>query len=164
MCAHAQRTELEASVLSGTSIRATAKLFNVSWSALQRHLQHLPAAVAKSAEEEALHIEACGKLPARIEELIAQIRHILKAARKKQDFNAALGAIRANLSCLEMLGKISGELRPSGAGEFVPGTVANARVQINLPSSPQKDPERLNRLLREIYNLADPLNKPDHIM
>jgi hypothetical protein len=99
MCTHPQRTELEASVLSGTSIRATAKLFNVSWSALQRHLQHLPAAVAKSAEEEAQQIAACGKLPARIEELIAQIRAILKDARKKQDLNAALGAIRANLSC-----------------------------------------------------------------
>ena len=50
--------------------------------------------------------KASAKPPARIEKLIA--------------------AIRTRLSCLETIGKLSGELRPAGmnAGQFVPGKVA----------------------------------------
>jgi len=162
ICAHPQRVEIESSVLGGKSIRSAAKAVGISWSALQRHLKHLPEAIAKSAENDALQLEACGKLPSRIEELILQTRQILRSAKKKRDFHACLAAIRTNLSCLEMLGKISGELRPGGAGEFVPGTVSGAvaQVNVNLPAPPQKDPERLVRLIKEIYHLSDSKPQP----
>jgi hypothetical protein len=156
ICAHPQRIDIESSVLGGISIRSAARAAGISWSALQRHLKHLPAAIAKSVEGEALQLAACGKLPARIEELIAQTRQILKSAKKKNDFHAALAAIRANLSCLEMLGKISGELRP-GAGEFVPANVAAVQVNV-VPATPEeeKDPQRLVRLMCEVYSLPYP--------
>lgn len=166
ICAHPQRVEIESSVLGGKSIRSAAKAAGISWSALQRHLKHLPAAIAKSAEIEALHLEACGRLPSRIEELIAQTRQILKSAKKKNDFNAALAAIRANLSCLEMLGKISGELGPRGPGEFIPGVSAGAvaQVNVNLPAPVEKDPEKLYQLIRQIYGLNISKAQPPKVM
>jgi hypothetical protein len=156
ICSLPQRIEIETVVLGGTSIRSAAKVAGVSGSALQRHFKHLPAAIAKSVAGETLQIQACGKLPARIEELIAQTRHVLESAKKKSDFHAALAAIRANLSCLEMLGKISGELRPGGAGEFVPGTAAAAAsVTVNMPA-PKKEKTwaDVEDLMRQIYNLG----------
>jgi hypothetical protein len=167
ICQHPQRVEIEASVLSGVSIRSAAKAAGASPFALQRHLQHVASIVAKAVKDEGRQVDASRKLPARIEELIADVRAITKAAKKKHDWNAALAGIRANLSCLEMLGKISGELKPGGLGEFVPGNAtagAAASVTVNLPAAPAKRPEEFLQLIRQFYGLPPKPTKPEPIM
>lgn len=154
ICAHPQRVEMESAVLGGKSIRSAAKAAGICWSALQRHLKHLPVAIARAAETEALQIEACGKLPARIEELIAQTRQILKSAKKKNDFAAALAAIRANLSCLEMLGKISGELGPRA--EVIVATQVNTGEPGEPAVSKEEKRDRFLAKWAECYGITWP--------
>jgi hypothetical protein len=70
---------------------------------------------------------------------------------------------------LELLGRLSGELRSIGAGEVVPGTTGAAAaaasvssVTLNMPTgsvnvptaAAAKDPRELMKLLRHFYNLA----------
>lgn len=93
-----------------------------------------------------------------MEKLIAEAEAITMTALRKKDFSAALAAIRMRLACLEMIGKLSGELRPGGAGEFVPGNAAAAAsVTVNLPT-PAPAKRSLYELIREIYHLGP---KPD---
>lgn len=109
-----------------------------AWS-LVRRFKHIPEIIAKVSTREPVKSTATGKLPARVEQLIAEAEAIAKSARGKEDWSAALAAIRTCLSCLEMIGKLSSELKPVGAGEFVRGVSvgAVAQVSVNLPVPPR---------------------------
>lgn len=67
--------------------------------------------------------------------------------------------VNTRLACLEMIGKLSGELR-SGAAEIIPAVAgaaaaAQASVTVNLPPPPApKNWNDLDGLLRQIYNLG----------
>jgi len=158
VCAHPQRVSLEAAVLAGSSIRATAKTAEgVSPYALRRHLQHVASVVAQRLEAKETQTQAASSLKGRVEEIIGDMRRVAKAAEKANNFAAALAGLRSQLQCLELLGKLTGELR-GGAGEIVPGTVAasaSATVAVTLPVAPGRDPQTLVRLLKQIYNLTD---------
>ena len=55
---------------------------------------------------------------------------------------------------LELLGRLSGEIRGIGAGEIVAGTsAAQASVTVNLPATAPKDAAHFVQLLREVYGL-----------
>jgi hypothetical protein len=171
ICHHPERIAIEGSTMAGTSIRSTAKSFGVSSFALQRHLQHVAAVVAKRAQSEEIQTEAAGSLRGRIEQIIVDSRRIMKAAEKKNQFSAALQGVRTQLSCLEVIGKLTGELQ-QGAGEIVPGvagsaSAAAASVTVNLPAPPARNPADLVKLLKEIYNLGTtdhPQQKPEPIV
>jgi hypothetical protein len=162
ICRREDRTAIEESHVAGMSLRAIAKAHpgTTAWS-LRRHFQHVPAIIEK---QQTLQVRqerndrATAKLPTRVEQLLAELERITLNANRRRDYTAALNAIRARLACLEMLGKISGELR-AGAGEFVPGTA----VQVNIaPAAPaeEKDPQRLVRRMCEIYGLPFPRETP----
>lgn len=161
VCGLPKRVEIETSVLSGSSsIRSSAKAAGISWSCLQRHMQHLPAAVAKTAKAKARETADSGRLLDRIEQLLAEAGTIVAAAKKRKEFMQALAGIRESRYLLELIGRINGELRNVpriGEGELVPGTVgaaAAASVTVNLsPNAKVKDPARFVALLRQIYNL-----------
>lgn len=160
ICKHAERAAIEQAHVEGASLRVIASRFagTSPWS-LARHFKHIPAIIAKVAEHELRQSKITAKLPVRVEKLISEAEAITATARRKRDFSAALAAIRTRLSCLEMIGKLSGELKPGGPGEFVPGNVAAgavAQVNVNLPAPPTKNPEDLVRLLKHFYNLTPP--------
>jgi hypothetical protein len=168
ICTHPQRLDLESSVLSGTSIRCTAKAAGVSSFALQRHLKHLAAVVAQRVETAEKQADAAGSLRSRVEEIVADARRIMKAAEEKGQFSAALQGVRSQLLCLELIGQLTGALK-NGAAEFVPGTgvsaaaaQASATVTLNMPTPEKKTWTDLDGLLREIYELA-PRTEPKKI-
>jgi hypothetical protein len=159
VCRHPERAGLEQAHVEGLSLRAIAKLHpgTTPWS-LARHFKNcIPAIVEKVAAHQLVQDRATGRLPARVEELIAEAKAIGKTARRKRDHSAALSALRTRLSCLETIGRLTGELRPGGSvGEFIPGTAAAAAasVTVNLPTPAQKTWDGLDGLLRQIYNLG----------
>jgi hypothetical protein len=58
-----------------------------------------------------------------------------------------------------MIGKLSGELKTGGVGEFVRGNAAPAAsVVVNLPTVPEKRPEDFIAIIRQFYSLPP---KPD---
>jgi hypothetical protein len=162
VCRHTQRTAIEQAHVEGLSLRAIAKLYpyTTPWS-LARHFKHIPSLIAKATARELQKNVATAKLPSRVEELIAEAEAITKSARRKNDIPAALSAIRTRLTCLEMLGKISGELRPGGAGELV-----RANVQINVGESSTKKMthEQLVEHIRSLYNLPPRKPPTDKVM
>jgi hypothetical protein len=125
ICRHAERAAIEEQHIKGTSLREIAKLHSgtTPWS-LARHFKHIPAIIAKTTAHEAAQNAATGKLPARVEDLIVEAQKILAGAKKEKQWSPALAALRENRALLELLGRLSGELRPGAAGDFVPGAGA----------------------------------------
>jgi len=161
VCRHPQRPAIEEAHVEGLSLRAIAKLHphTTPWS-LARHFKHIPFLIAKPTARELQKNVATAKLPSRVEELIAEAEAITKSARRKHDFPAALSAIRTRLTCLEMLGKISGELRPGGAGELIP---ANVQINVGEPSAKMTH-EQLVEHIRRLYNLPPRKPPTDDVM
>ena len=166
ICIHPDREVIEAAHIEGASLRGIAAKFarTSPWS-LRRHFAHVPALIASVTAHQVAKSEASAKLPSRLEGLILEAQQILAAAKTEKRWIAAIAALRENRHMLELLGRLTGELRGFGAGEFVPGTSAasaTASVSVTMPVAPEKNPEDLVRLLKEIYHLSgDP---PSQIM
>jgi hypothetical protein len=159
ICRREDRTAIEESHVAGMSLRAIAKAHpgTTAWS-LRRHFAHVPAIIEQQQQLQVRQVQndrVTAKLPARVESLLAELERMTVNANRRRDYAAALNAIRARLACLEMLGKISGELR-AGAGEFVPGNVAAVQLNIAPAAAPEKDPQWLVRRMCEIYGLQWP--------
>jgi hypothetical protein len=170
ICKHAERAAIETAHVEGASLRDIAKVHPgiTIWS-LSRHFKHLPALIERATEQTARN-RVSGKLPARVEQLILEAEAVAKTAKRKRNYSAVLAAIRTRLQCLEMIGKLSGELRPGAQGELVPGNVAagaQANVTLNLNAADdavivaarKKSPEEFHDLLCSIYGL-EPRQSP----
>jgi hypothetical protein len=161
ICKREDRPAIEEQHVQGLSLRAIASQHpgTTAWS-LRRHFAHVPAIIEKQQQlqvRQERNDRATAKLPARVEKLIAEAEAITMSARQKRDFSAALAAIRTRLSCLETIGRLTGELRPGGPlGEFVPGTAAAAAsVTVNMPAPErEKTWASFEDLMRQIYNLG----------
>ena len=112
ICQHPQHEEIAVSLFrDGT--RATARRFQVSLPALDRHKGHLPNTIAKALQAEVV-CEATSLL-ARVESLMQESEKIAAAAKLEKNWPAATSALREARGCLELLGKLRGELQQPGA-------------------------------------------------
>ncbi len=112
ICHHPQHEEIAVSLFrDGT--RATARRFQVSLPALDRHKSHLPGTLAKAQHAEVV-CEATSLL-ARVESLMQESEKIAAAAKREKNWAAATSALREARGCLELLGKLRGELQQPGA-------------------------------------------------
>lgn len=152
ICRREDRPAIEQSHVEGLSLRAIAKLHpgTTAWS-LRRHFQHVPMIIEQQQKLQERQVQSdriTGKLPARVEQLLAELERITVNALRRKDPTTALRAIAQRRECLKTIGELSGELRPGGAGEVVP---ANVQVNIGEPST-QTEPalseeERRDRFL-----------------
>jgi len=109
VCNHPSRAEIDRLLVEKVSLRDISGRFGVSRSALSRHTQHIPGAlVAAKGAEEAAHAET---LLAQVQGLVKRATGILDRAERTGELQAALGAIREVRGCLELLGKLNGELK-----------------------------------------------------
>jgi len=122
VCSHPSRAEIDRHLVEKVSLRDIAGRFGVSRSALSRHAGHIPGAlVAAKGAEEAAQAET---LLAQVQGLVKRATGILDRAERTGELQAALGAIREVRGCLELLGKLNGELR-TGVNAIA---VANAQT------------------------------------
>jgi hypothetical protein len=164
ICRHSSRAAIEEAHVQGASLRAIAKQFaGVSAWAVRRHFRNcLPGIIQKVTAHQDQQNRATAKLPGRVEVLIAELERFTANALRRKDYSSALRAIAGRLQCLKTLGELSGELRPGGLGEFIPGTGVTTAVQVNLntPAAPAEDEEearaRLMQRIAQIYNIAWP--------
>lgn len=108
-CVHDQRAEIDAALVSGTSLRKIAERFGVSSTALHRHRDHVSAAVVAVAAER--DRDQARTLLDRVEDLEVHARRILEAAEEAGNVHQQLGALRELRGIVELLGKATGELR-----------------------------------------------------
>ena len=109
VCQHLSRESIESSLIRGEPLRSIAEHHRLSATALHRHKNaHLPKALAKA--QEAQEIVRGESLLGEMEVLIEHGHEILAEARSAGEHRTALSAMREIRGCLELLGKVTGEL------------------------------------------------------
>ncbi len=110
VCRHKQRAEINQALVARRPFRDIAGQYAVSRSALVRHHDdHLPAAMVKA--QEAAEAAQADNLLAQVTDLRDRAIGILDTAVATDDLRVALGAIREARGCLELLGKLAGQLQ-----------------------------------------------------
>ena len=109
ICQHADRETIDSSLIRGEPLRSIAGRHGLSATALHRHkVAHLPKALAKA--QEAQEIVQADSLLEEVEALMARTDTICEESMANGDMRLALSAIREKRGCLELLGKVTGEL------------------------------------------------------
>lgn len=118
VCTHDERDAIDEALIARTPYRDIAKRHEVTISALSRHMDgHVsPALAAVVAKREGQRAES---LHDRVESLCSHVETILDASKEDGKVSITLSAARELRGCLELLGKITGELRDQ------PSTVVN---------------------------------------
>ena len=108
ICLHPDRDAIDRDLLAQRPYRHIAAHYGTSTGALQRHKEHLPVALTQAQEAEA--VAHGDDLLAQVRGLQAKAERILSQAEAEGKLTVALQAIREARSCVELLGKLMGEL------------------------------------------------------
>ena len=109
ICQHETRDAIDSSLIHGEPLRSIAGRHGLSATALHRHHKaHLPKALARAQEAE--EIVRGESLLEEVEALMARTDIICEQSMANGDMRLALSAIREKRGCLELLGKVTGEI------------------------------------------------------
>ena len=109
VCDHLDSHSIDETLVTGVLYRSVAKRFELSESAVYRHMiEHLPVHLLKARELE--DVARADDLLEQVSNLQAHALHILECAEKVGDLRTALAAISQARDNLELLGKLAGEL------------------------------------------------------
>ena len=148
VCEHADVQLINERMLSGVSIRKIADEFSLGRQSVQRHRHnHLPHELVKS--KRLAEIEAADSLIDRIEDLYSKALEIMHLAEKDGKYQPAVSAIQQARASLELLAKISGELR---TGTTINLTYSPQWVQLRavLVDTLQEYPEVCTRVVKAL--------------
>lgn len=109
VCGHERLEEINRFLLAGASFRNVAEQFSITTAALFRHKQHLPIGMVKA--QEAIEVAKADTLLDQVLWLRDKSVSILEKAERAGDLRVALQGVREARNCLELLGKLAGELR-----------------------------------------------------
>ncbi len=110
VCSHEDRNVIDQRLISGTPTRQIADEFGIGRESVNRHKNnHLPAELLKS--KKLAEITAADSLIVRVEGLYDKALTLLNKAEIDGKWTAATGAIKEARSSLELIAKISGELK-----------------------------------------------------
>ncbi len=110
ICRHDARADIDKALVVRTPFRDIARQHGVSKDALLRHHDdHLPASLVRA--ERAREAAQADELLAQVCDLRDRAERILDATEKDENWPAATGAIREMRACLELLGKLAGQLQ-----------------------------------------------------
>ena len=138
-CRHPQREEINRALVNGEPFRNIAKRFGTSSTAVFRHKDHLPKALVKA--QEAREVARADDLLGQVRDLQERALRVLGAAEAAGDLRAATGAIREARGCLELLGKVTGELVEKHAHIHaeIPSRQASEEARRAVESMPQDE-------------------------
>jgi len=109
VCESKQLREIDKSLVNNESKRSVANRFDLSPAAVQRHkTNHLPKSLTKA--KQAGEIVESTSLMGRIERIMSRCEMIAETATKGKDWMPAIAASRELRACLELLGRVSGQL------------------------------------------------------
>lgn len=110
VCSHPERRAIDKALVAGEPVAAVASRYlTLHKMALYRHKdEHLPLRLVKA--QDAAEAAEADDLLAQVRALQARALGILDTAEAAGQLLAALGAIREARGCLELLGKLMGEL------------------------------------------------------
>jgi hypothetical protein len=143
VCNHPCRAEIDRLLVEKVSLRDIAGQTGTTRSALHRHSQHLPGALvaAKDAEK----VADAGTLLTRAQGLMKRATDILDKAERAGKLETALTAIRELRGCMELLGKLSGELKAAQVNNVA---IAGAVTDSERRGGEMGDQERRDFLMK----------------
>ena len=108
-----ERDAIDAALVAGEAdTRISAKFRGISGDAVRRHREsHLPATLAVA--QQAAEVARADSLLEQVRTLHSRALVILDQAERAGDLRTALGGIREARGCLELLGRLEGELEPA---------------------------------------------------
>ncbi len=110
ICTHKKRAAIDQALVARQPFRDIAGQYGVSKSALVRHSDdHIPAELVKA--QGAAKVIQADNLLVQVTDLRDRAIGILDTAVATDDLRVALGAIREARGCLELLGKLAGQLQ-----------------------------------------------------
>ncbi len=110
ICRHDARADIDKALVVRTPFRDIARQHGVSKDALLRHHDdHLPASLVRA--QRAREAAQADELLAQVCDLRDRAERILDATEADENWPAATGAIREMRACLELLGKLAGQLQ-----------------------------------------------------
>jgi len=110
ICTHSKRDEIDQALVEGKQpLTSLATIFDVTEISLRRHkANHLPERLVKA--EGAREVAQADSLLDQVKGLRNKAYSILLQAEKAGDLKIALQGVREARNCLELLGKLQGEL------------------------------------------------------
>lgn len=109
VCINPERGRIDKMLLDGEPYRSIAKHYSLSEAAVYRHKSHLNGTLLKARRtREVAHAD---NLLDQVKDLQSRALKILSKAEKAEEWRAATSAIREARGCLELLGKLAGELK-----------------------------------------------------
>ncbi len=150
ICSHPERAAIDAALIDGTSLRSIAGQFGTTKSALDRHRKHIPAALTKAKQAE--EVADATSLLSRVERLVSRCETICEKAMAKGEWTPAVSATRELRGCLELIGKLSGELKQPGVNIGIQANFAELSVK---DFSDQQLRDVLDMLMERVGIFAD---------
>ena len=128
ICSHPERAAIDAALVSGQSLRDIASGRNgTTRSALDRHRKHIPAALTKAKQAE--EVAEATTLLSRVERLRSRCETLFDGASQAKKWAGAAAAVREMRGCLELIGKLSGELKQGGFSLSIRQSFANLSIK-----------------------------------
>jgi len=156
VCIHPEREAIDERLVNGADHREVSNEFRLGFASLHRHRKnHIPRflALARHAKEVA---QADGLLE-QVEKLRDRAIGILDKAEKADEKRTALSAIREARGCIELLGKLLGELQDGQAVNVLvttEWTQIRASVMGALAAHPEARVE-VGRALKEVEDAGN---------
>jgi len=109
ICGHKKNKVIDSLLINGTPYRNITKRFGMSITSLSRHNSHLSKTLVKAKDaKESAHADS---ILEQVKDLQTKALEILSKAEEIGDYRACTSAINEARKCLELLGKLAGELR-----------------------------------------------------
>jgi hypothetical protein len=153
-CRHPQRPAIDAALLAGEPLRTIADRFGPSKTALLRHREHVPKALA--AAKDAERAADADSLLDKVGALLEDAQRLCKKAEAAEDTRTALAGVREVGRVLELLGRLRGELASGANVTFLVGKLPDEAIegewQRRFPGTilPRQPPERFEDLVAEL--------------
>ncbi len=109
VCNHPNKVEIDRMLVEGEPYRSIAERFSLSSTSTYRHKSHINRTLLKA--NEVREIARSDSLLEQLRDLQTRALNILSKTEEAEDWRAATGAIREARGCLELLGKLAGELQ-----------------------------------------------------
>lgn len=155
ICEHEQVEAINQELIRGISYRKISQKFSLSYDALYRHREHIPAEIAKAQQiDEAARADS---LFFQVKELQAKAWELLNKAEAAGELKTALIGVREAKGCLELLAKVQGELDQEGAVNTIlaPEWLKLRAVILQTLAPYPEAKNRLTNALRGVENAAE---------
>ena len=109
-CQHPEIDKINQQLVSGVSARSVAKQHELHYMSVIRHREkHLPQILVKA--QALQEQDTADDLLSRVEDIYSKAWDLVSKAESKGSYQPAVGALKEARSCLELIGRLLGELK-----------------------------------------------------